>query len=143
MYTEGFNPLPKINFAAPLSLGIIADSEIAVVETLGPLEEPDFIDRMNAALPTGFSITNAFSFMIPEGTKKVSAASILWGFTYILADGREVLVSAGEEKTFRNANVQNAKAIDRFFHRKDVLARDEARNSCRSYFEAYREMYSA
>lgn len=59
IYSQGFNPHPKIEFALPLSVGVTSDSEYAdfeVEETYSPLR---FKNELNAVLPEGISITEA------------------------------------------------------------------------------------
>lgn len=140
-YTEGFNPLPKINFAAPLSVGVIADSEIAVIEMSVEIPEQAFIDSINRVLPEGFTVEKAYGFTIPEGVKKVSAAAILWGFSY-LDDGKDVLVPATEEKKFRLvAQEQSPKDRGLCLHRTGVLAKQGDTGSGGSYFDTYARLY--
>jgi radical SAM-linked protein len=53
--SAGFNPRPRLRFALSLPLGVEADSEYAEVDLVAP-PPPDFIQRINAALPQGFHI---------------------------------------------------------------------------------------
>ncbi len=141
-YTEGFNPLPRLNFASPLSVGIVAEAEIAVIEMDEPVTEAEFVARMNRALPVGIAIGNAFAFRIPEGTKKVSAASILWGYAYADASGATKMVSAAEEKMFRASQPKSELGNQRFgLKRVEVLASLGEGNAA-SYFDAYAALYA-
>jgi radical SAM-linked protein len=141
-YTEGFNPLPRINFAAPLSVGVIADSEIAVIETRDEIPVQTFIDSMNQALPEGFVVGKAYGFTIPEGVKKVSAAAILWGFSYIDDDNNAVLIPAAEEKGFRlSAQEKAPKDRGLCLHRTGVLAKHGDTGVGESYFDTYARLY--
>lgn len=141
-YTEGFNPLPRINFAAPLSVGVIADSEIAVIETSVEIPVQTFIDSINQTLPEGFVVDRAYGFVIPEGVKKVSAAAILWGFSYLDDDNNEVLIPAAEEKQFRISTQEKAPQ-DRglCLHRTGVLAKHGDMGVGESYFDTYARLY--
>ncbi|GAB1482799.1 hypothetical protein MASR2M78_16150 [Treponema sp.] len=141
-YTEGFNPLPRMDFAAPLSLGIMAQAEIATIDIEEGVLFSDFKRNMNTCLPAGFSIIEGFAFSIPEGTKKVSAASILWGFTYT-QDDISIEVPAKEEKAFRLNSQVNGK-LPLGLLRASVLARSETNPSGhQSYFEAYKNLYGS
>lgn len=84
-YSQGFNPQPKINMAAPLALFHESVSEIGEME-LGETLAPDiFRDRLNAKLPAEVQIVEASA--VPIG-KKESLASRLSFATYeaILSD---------------------------------------------------------
>jgi radical SAM superfamily enzyme YgiQ (UPF0313 family) len=81
-YSAGFNPLPRLEIAAPLSLGVASRAEPAALDTELFFEASLFMDRMNRFLPPGFSVTRAENFFIPPGQKKHSLSSLLWGFEY-------------------------------------------------------------
>ncbi|MDR0600698.1 MAG: TIGR03936 family radical SAM-associated protein [Treponema sp.] len=98
VYTQGFNPLLKLDFASPAALGLRCEAEIASVDLESPLDGGEFIRRINAVLPEGFTVTGAELFTIPRGGKKHSAASLLWGFRY-----PEDLVPAAEDRVRRAA----------------------------------------
>lgn len=58
-FTQGFNPKPKLEFAYPLSLGVLSEDEVAAVELLNFDAEGEFQRRMDAALPEGLSVVAA------------------------------------------------------------------------------------
>lgn len=82
LFTGGFNPLPRLDFAAPLSVGIQGYDEIASVDLLEPIPAERFVEALDAALPEGLRIRRAELFVIPVGRKKRSIAAMLWGFRY-------------------------------------------------------------
>jgi len=82
LYTQGFNPLAKLEIVSPLSVGITASAEIAAVDFSGAIQPGEFIEKMNAALPEGIKVTRAEYYIIPFGAKKHSLSSLLWGFGY-------------------------------------------------------------
>jgi len=59
-YSKGFNPHPKLSFATALATGYTSAGEWFEVELDQSIELPEFIDRVNAALPNGMCIVDAF-----------------------------------------------------------------------------------
>ncbi|MDR2553493.1 MAG: TIGR03936 family radical SAM-associated protein [Treponema sp.] len=131
-YTQGFNPLLRLDFASPAALGLGCEADIAAMDLEVPLDPEDFIRLMNGALPPGFGINAAELFTVPLGRKKYSPASLLWGFRY--ADS---LVPAKEEKNWRIK-----KAAGNLFGltRRAVLA-SEKDAPPEDYFSIFRRFY--
>ncbi|MDR0910955.1 MAG: TIGR03960 family B12-binding radical SAM protein [Spirochaetaceae bacterium] len=143
-YTQGFNPLPVLSFAAPLSVGMSALAEVASLDFTERLKAETFISALNPCFPEGLHIEEALAVDIPQGAKKHSVPSLLWGFTYqageqgpsnavsvdtVPADAVPVdAVPAKEEKAYR---MIHPRAI-----RSGCLAKGQ-----RPYFEVYRELY--
>jgi radical SAM superfamily enzyme YgiQ (UPF0313 family) len=141
MYTKGFNPLAKMEFASPLSLGISAGSEIACVDFYNEFPAEDFLSLLNANLPSGIVINMSEIFFIKSGMKKHSLSSLLWGFEYI---GKEEIdyVSAKDEKEYRQNRLEIEKSLF-LLNRNAVLARDVIdTTNWDSYFNVYRKLYS-
>ncbi len=82
VFTEGFNPKPRMEFASPLGLGIDSDEEIASAELTGWDGEQGFITGMNAALPPGILVTGARLMGRTETGKKPSLMAAYWGSEY-------------------------------------------------------------
>ena len=101
LYSEGFNPLPRLEVVAPLSLGIASDAEMAALDTERLVDCAAFIDRLNRHLPPGFAVTAAENYYIPRGQKKHSLSSLLWGFGYVAPDNSRVIIPKEKEKEFR------------------------------------------
>jgi radical SAM family uncharacterized protein len=140
LYSAGFNPLPRLEVVAPLSLGIASDAEIAAIDTDVFIEASVFVDRLNRCLPQGFSIAAAENYFIPQGQKKYSLSSLLWGFEYETPEKTRVSVPFEKEKEFRAGQNNNFR-----LKRLAVLAR-MARNidepvTGESYFSLYRRIY--
>ncbi|MDR2149803.1 MAG: TIGR03936 family radical SAM-associated protein [Spirochaetaceae bacterium] len=133
VYSKGFNPLPRLEIAAPLAIGITAQAEIASVDTVAAVGVSDFIMRLNQVLPQGIAVRDAITISIPFNVKKHSLAAYLWGFTY----APDRLVPAREEKAYRLAQDKDIK-----LERLAVLARSSDTGKPRSYFEFYRELYA-
>jgi len=147
VYTQGFNPLLKVDFAAPAPLGLSCACEIASMDLEESLDPNTFIRQINAALPAGFSVNAAELFVIPGGAKKYSVSSVLWGFRY-----GEDLVPAKEEKEYRLAAVAAADAAKKNFFgltRDGVFAKSpgtgdpsaEPGGKPVDYFDLYRNYY--
>ncbi|GBU27712.1 hypothetical protein R84B8_01251 [Treponema sp. R8-4-B8] len=142
MYTKGFNPLIKMEFASPLSIGISADCEIAAVDFSEEISTENFVTDLNGNLPYGFAIKRAESFLIKSGMKKHSLSSLLWGFAYTRNDGIDY-VSQKEEKVYRQTRLNNGESLFSL-KRSEVLARNitnENVNQWIPYFNAYRFLY--
>jgi radical SAM-linked protein len=74
LFSQGFNPLPVIDFASPVSLGITCDAEIATVDMSFFMSARDFMEAIASRLPDGIAVTGALNIRIPPGAKKYSAA---------------------------------------------------------------------
>jgi hypothetical protein len=138
LFSEGFNPLPKLDFASPLAIGICGEGEIACLDTAVPFDAVLFQNTLNGSLPQGFSITGALNILIPGGTKKHSLASLLWGYEYEnQAKPGPELVKAKDEKTYRLAQGGLYGLT-----RRAVLAGPPAgEDRPESYFTVYRSLY--
>jgi radical SAM-linked protein len=142
MYTQGFNPLVKLEIASPLALGISAGAEIAALDFKEELDTNDFISRLNRNLPDGLRVCQAENYFIPSGKKKHSLASLLWGFCYAGKTG-DTYIEASLDKSFRSSNEGTAFGL----HRKSVLAKNAAAENSggheewASYFDVFRQLY--
>ncbi|MDR1803935.1 MAG: TIGR03936 family radical SAM-associated protein [Treponema sp.] len=155
LYTRGFNPLPRLEIASPLSLGLAAGGEIAAIDTETFCDAETFKTRLNAFLPEGLEVTEAMNVFIPSGGKKHSLASLLWGYVYRGSDGKSEAVEAKSEKSYRESRIGetgNLYSLERL----SVLARPPAAESAavaspdapvsdapagESYFNVYRALY--
>jgi radical SAM-linked protein len=146
-YTQGFNPLVKMELVAPLTTGISADAEIAAVDCAAPVPPETFILHLNRSLPDGIRVGRAECFVIPGGHKKHSLSSLLWGFSYHAetAHGEPEYIPAAGEKEFRTTRLAATGASVFSLSRRSVLARNIGDTSSEtpwaSYFDAYRFLY--
>ncbi|GHV75958.1 B12-binding protein [Spirochaetia bacterium] len=145
LFTQGFNPTPKLDFASPLSLGISAGGEIANIDLElheGENFSPDeFIQKINTNLPAGIMVKEAIKVRIPSGAKKYSIPSLLWGALYQSPNGGEDLVPAFDEKNYRLKMTGSGRSLYTL-NRKTVLAksrRDPTQPD--SYFTIYHSLY--
>ena len=83
IYTTGFNPLPRLEFASTLSLGISSDAEIASTVLYEDTPEDVFIDSLNAHLPSSIHIEKAFIFPVTNQRRRESLSTGLWGNEYV------------------------------------------------------------
>jgi len=134
LYSQGFNPLPRLEIASPLSLGIKARGEIAAIETEGYFEAEKFKIDMNAFLPEGLEIFSAMNVFIPAGKKKHSLSSLLWGYIYAGEKGQDDTIIMKNEKEYRESRMGPSGIYS--LERLAVLARPGA-----SFFEVYRGLY--
>ncbi|MCL2441946.1 MAG: TIGR03936 family radical SAM-associated protein [Treponema sp.] len=143
-YTQGFNPLAKIEFASTLSTGVSANNEIASVDFSYEIDTEIFLKTMNECLPEGIKINRAEIFLIKSGMKKHSLSSLLWGFSYA---GNETLdyIKALDEKTYRLNRSNNDRSFLFNLTRTEVLARnitDYKEKEWASYFDVYNFLYN-
>lgn len=64
--SEGFSPRPKLIFAAPLQLGMLAEHELADLYLAERLPAPDLRARLAAGMPRGYSIVDLHDVWIGE-----------------------------------------------------------------------------
>jgi radical SAM superfamily enzyme YgiQ (UPF0313 family) len=148
LYSAGFNPLPRLEITAPLSLGVASRAEIAALDTEVFFEASLFRDRMNQSLPLGFHVVRAENYYIPQGAKKHSLSSLLWGFEYETPGKVPQRVRREEEKKFRQSLVdesggpEDGRAVSLYrLTRNAVLAAYPGTSEGLSYFDVYRRLY--
>ncbi len=85
-FSQGFNPKPRLEFAHPLSLGIVSEGEIASINIHGTTDAQTFIQNMNRSLPWGLEIKEAY--VVPKEVYKAkkiqSLMSLYSGSQYTL-----------------------------------------------------------
>lgn len=82
MYTEGFNPGPRLEFASPISLGTEGKEELAQVYLTHLVSEEEFIHDLNLQLPDGLRVTSAKQVFWPLSKKAISLSSMFLGSTW-------------------------------------------------------------
>ena len=145
LYTQGFNPLVKLEIVSPLSLGVSAGAEIAAADFPQKTSPSEFIAKMNDTLPDGIRINQAECYRIPPGSRKHSLSSLLWGFAYAGKGGELEHVPVGGEKAFREKAVGSGDTVFSL-RRVCVLAKNTAAGKLAgdpwaSYFDVYRGLY--
>jgi radical SAM superfamily enzyme YgiQ (UPF0313 family) len=146
LFTRGFNPNPRLDFAAPLSLGLQASGEIASVDLELPggagFAAEAFVRAMNRSLPEGIRVREAVKALIPPGSKKRSTPSLLWGFVYRAEDGSDDLVRAPGEKAYRLSRTSAGRSLYDLTRTAVLAQSPEDPISPASYFDVYRALYS-
>ncbi len=79
IYTAGFNPIPRLEFATTLSIGIRSDDEIASILLFENVSESDFLTAMNKNLACGIKIERCKIVPVANKRRRESLASALWG----------------------------------------------------------------
>jgi radical SAM-linked protein len=83
VFTEGFNPKPRLEFAHPLSLGVASNEEIAQVELAGVDGSDSFLQNMNRGLPDGLQVVRVKALpAYRPGARKRSPMALYWGADY-------------------------------------------------------------
>lgn len=59
VFSQGFNPHPIMTVAQPLSVGVTSDCEFMKVGFDGDFTEFELIEKLNNAMPPGYSVTAA------------------------------------------------------------------------------------
>lgn len=90
-YTQGFNPLPKLEFASTLSIGVESEDEYASAVLYENTTEKEFIDSLNKELVDFIQIKAAFIFPITNQRRRESLSASLWGNSYIYSFDEEVV----------------------------------------------------
>lgn len=73
VYTEGFNPHPKLTFGLPLSVGVESVCEWMEFRLAGEMTCEEIRERLNRCLPNELSVSEVYN---AEGKEKLS--SIAW-----------------------------------------------------------------
>ncbi|WP_432408922.1 TIGR03936 family radical SAM-associated protein [Wukongibacter sp. M2B1] len=79
-FSQGFNPHPKMAFAAPLAVGVSSEGEYLTVELDEKLDVKEFVDNLNNVLPKGIKFLKAKYI----DNKSKSLMSIVEDATYIV-----------------------------------------------------------
>jgi len=82
VFTDGFNPVPRLELATTLSLGIESKDEIASCLLRYETSEEEFVEKMNESLPQGLKINSAYIFPVSNKRKRESLSSALYGSIY-------------------------------------------------------------
>lgn len=62
--SEGFSPRPKLIFAAPLQLGMLAEYELADLYLSDRLTAPGLRDRLAAGMPRGYRVVDLYDVWV-------------------------------------------------------------------------------
>lgn len=59
-YTEGFNPIPKLVFATPLSVGCGGEEEVLDIRLMKPVGNAEITEKLTSVMPAGIEITRIY-----------------------------------------------------------------------------------
>ncbi len=82
VYSQGFNPHPKLGFAQPLSLGYTSACELLEFETEKPYRPEQIVCLLSPVMPEGIEILGCS--VVPEGVKSLASAAAAAEYTVIL-----------------------------------------------------------
>ena len=158
IYTAGFNPLPRLEFASTLSLGVQSEDEIASTVLYDPVDEQTFVTALNRHFVRGIRINRCYIFPVTNQRRRESLSSGLWGNVYeyrffgeperkmrdfFASDGAKTFVNAGSLCEFDGFGLENDNLRDFFFQSKSqnsliaklVFQQDRPfRNALESFF---------
>ncbi len=82
LFTQGFNPKPKMEFLNPITMGVTGENELLLCEL--PIEEANMntVERINNVIAEGFVITSVRALPLDPTGKKISLASKMLGSVY-------------------------------------------------------------
>ncbi len=86
MFTQGFNPKPKMEFLNPISMGVCGENELLLCELPVSQITPDTVNVLNNALADGFNV-KSIKVLPPNPTgKKISLSSKMKGSVFEISD---------------------------------------------------------
>src|SRR5262249_36096651 len=71
-YSQGFHPMPLIQYGPALGVGTVGENELMDFSSIQEVTEKDFLDRMNRVLPDGMRF-NALQKLEPGSQPIVKA----------------------------------------------------------------------
>jgi radical SAM superfamily enzyme YgiQ (UPF0313 family) len=141
-FSEGFNPLPRLEIVSPLAMGVSSSGETALIEVSEHIDATDFMEKMNKSLPQGLMVLETLIVQIPPGKKKYSLSALLYGAAYQNENGVYDIVRFKDEKNYRlsltGGSIQNLSRLKR----NAVLAfHPENPDVPLPYFDVFRKIY--
>lgn len=88
-YTEGYNPIPKLAFASPLSVGCGGEREIADIKVTSDITDKEILERLRESVPDGIGIVEVY-------TAKSKFREIKWAHNRIEVVGAELSSDVAE-----------------------------------------------
>lgn len=88
--SEGFSPRPRLIFAAPLQLGMLAEHELADLYLAERLTAPDLRARLDAGMPRGYSVVDLHDVWIGEPALAPQLAAADYRMTLLHVEPRRL-----------------------------------------------------
>lgn len=89
LFTQGFNPKPKLEFLNPITMGVYGENELLLCELPKSQLNDKTIDCLNNALADGYIIKEMRVLPANPSGKKISLASKMKGCLYEISDVRD------------------------------------------------------
>ena len=89
MFTQGFNPKPKLEFLNPISMGVHGENELLLCELPTSQISPDTIRKLNDALAYGFTVKELKVIPSDPTGRKISLSSKMKGSVFRISDIRD------------------------------------------------------
>lgn len=86
LFTQGFNPKPKLEFLNPITMGVYGENELLLCELPKSQLDGKTIRKLNDALAEGYIIKEMRVLPPKESGKKISLASKMNGCEYEISD---------------------------------------------------------
>jgi len=97
IYSEGFNPLPRVSFGFPTPVGVESYDEYFDIELEGPFDPITFKEKINQTLPAGLKVLSGQE--VPIGISSIYSSTK--GFLYEFnIDEKYAKVFEGAEEIF-------------------------------------------
>ncbi len=89
LFTQGFNPKPKMEFLNPITMGVIGENELLLCEL--PISQINeyTVSRLNEVLAEGFNIKSMKIIPQDKTGRKISLSSRMKGSVYEITDIRD------------------------------------------------------
>ena len=89
MFTQGYNPKPRLEFLNPISMGIHGENELLLCELPVSQITPETMKKLNEALAYGFTVKD-LKVIPPDPTgRKISLSSRMKGSVFRISDIRD------------------------------------------------------
>ena len=93
--SEGFSPRPKLIFAAPLQLGMLAEHELADLFLSERLTAPEMRDRLAAGMPRGYAVVDLHDVWIGDPALAPLLAAADYRMTLLNVEQTRLEAAAG------------------------------------------------
>ena len=82
VFSNGFNPLPKLEIEDPIPLGMESLDDYFSLQLLGETDSSSLVENLNKLLPVGLEVLDTVSYPIQKFVKNRSLSSLYWGSDY-------------------------------------------------------------
>jgi len=107
VYTQGFNPHPKLSFGPPLPVGSTGEAEFLDLELTRTLPEGELVSRLEAALPDGLVVLEVTPLSSGRSVSALAEAA-----EYVISDIEALSGLTPEEVEGRIADVRRLREAE-------------------------------